>query len=141
MKRRGTFKDIQYKRTYHAWYNMRWRCAKTEGYYYERYGARGITVCKRWENFGTFIKDMGLAPEGMTLDRINNDKGYRPSNCRWATWETQANNRCLSHPFTYKGESLSSYQWARRLGVPRHKIYTRRLTYEQVIQRIASLQS
>lgn len=58
-----------------------------------RYGGRGITVCARWRRFDNFVADMGLCPDGLTLDRINNDGNYEPGNCRWTTWEQQYLNR------------------------------------------------
>ena len=76
---------------------MKGRCysPKFPGFYH--YGARGITVCQRWrESFQAFIEDMGERPDGMTLDRINNDGNYEPSNCRWTDRVTQMRGN-LSH--------------------------------------------
>src|SRR5262245_9769273 len=79
--------------TYRSWDNMLSRCLNPNSTYYYDYGGRGITVCKRWLNFENFLADMGERPKGMTLDRINGDGNYRPSNCRWATPKEQAANR------------------------------------------------
>jgi hypothetical protein len=78
---------------YHVWLNMRTRCNNPNYYAYHRYGGRGIRVCKRWNNFALFLADMGDRPEGYTLERINNNIGYNPKNCKWATMAEQCMNR------------------------------------------------
>lgn len=83
--------------TYKTWAAMRRRCNDVNHPRYEDYGGRGITVCERWNDrrkgFAAFVEDMGLRPNGLTLDRIDVEKGYEKSNCRWATLIEQRWNR------------------------------------------------
>lgn len=86
----GMSKSIEYE----TWSKMLQRCYNQKSHNYNDYGGRGITVCDRWRNsFENFYEDMGDRPEGMSLDRENNDGNYEPGNCRWATDIEQANNR------------------------------------------------
>lgn len=72
---------------------MMHRCFQLQHEKYPKYGGVGITVCERWRSFENFLADMGLRPEGKTLDRINNAGNYEPANCRWATPKEQSANR------------------------------------------------
>lgn len=77
---------------YYVWKTMRQRCKNPNQHDYRWYGALGVSVCERWNSFESFYSDMGPS-YGLTLDRINPFGDYEPSNCRWATWETQRKNK------------------------------------------------
>jgi hypothetical protein len=79
--------------TYSSWRSMRHRCANPRSPDFPDYGGRGITVCERWRSFDDFLADMGERPAGTTIDRAENDEGYRPGNCRWATPLEQRHNQ------------------------------------------------
>jgi len=79
--------------TYRSWQGMKARCSNPNDPYFHRYGGRGITVCDRWKEFENFLSDVGVRPEGRTLDRIDPDGNYEPGNFRWATPVEQAQNR------------------------------------------------
>lgn len=104
---------LQMTPEYRSWLNMRRRCLSPGSRHYDRYGGRGIGICKRWGSFLNFLEDMGPRPQGTTLDRRNNSEGYAKRNCRWATREAQSNNRDCSVMRKAFGESKSLAQWAR----------------------------
>jgi hypothetical protein len=74
------------------------RCTNPNSAGYKNYGGRGITICSRWLRFDLFLEDMGVPPKGYTLDRRDNDKGYSPENCRWATPKQQRANQRARAP-------------------------------------------
>lgn len=104
-------------RAYSSWLNMKARCLNTNAPYYKYYGARGISICKRWLSFENFFSDMGEAPITMTLERNDVNKGYFPRNCRWATRQEQQDNRRSNHNITFKGQTKCIAAWARELEI------------------------
>lgn len=98
---------------YNSWSNMRQRCQNPNNHVYHHYGGRGIKVCERWEDFGNFIADMGRKPTPKhSIDRIDVNGNYEPSNCRWATQKEQNNNRSNNRYITYKNKTNTLSQWS-----------------------------
>lgn len=87
---------MSYTSTFKIWTGILRRCNNKNFKAYKYYGGRGIKVDERWLHFQNFIDDMGIRPEGLSIDRINNDGNYEPSNCRWATATQQSSNRRIT---------------------------------------------
>ncbi len=110
--------------TYQSWSSMKNRCNKRTGR--KDYLGKGIAVCDEWSDFQVFLRDMGERPDGMTLDRRDNAKGYSKDNCRWATLSQQANNRSSANLVTAFGKTLTVMEWSDTTGIPfqtiRHRL-------------------
>ena len=101
------------------WLGMISRCHKFGSSGYQDYGGRGIKVCARWKKFENFYADMGDRPEGLTLERKNNDGNYEPGNCKWATLEEQANNKRNNRRIIISGVTYSLSQASRVFSISR----------------------
>lgn len=112
-------------RLYRIWSNMKTRCLnKNVGYVYSRYGGRGITICDEWMEFKPFMEwafSSGYS-DNLTIDRIDNDSGYFPENCRWITMAEQNKNRSSTHFVTIGGVTKCIKDWERDLHVDYYKV-------------------
>ena len=103
--------------TYESWRGMRERVENPKNSHYKNYGGRGIKIDPSWCNFETFLADMGERPDGTSLDRIDNDKGYSKANCRWATVTEQTRNTTRTVMIEWKGHRRCLADWAELFGV------------------------
>lgn len=105
-------------RVYTIWKAMCRRCAKESAAEFANYGGRGISVCERWKKFENFLEDMGEPPDGLTIERVDNEGNYDLSNCRWATYKDQLNNRRNSRFLEAFGKRQTMQQWAEEMKMP-----------------------
>lgn len=138
------FNNRQHKLTYRCWQSMVQRCENKREQAYADYGARGISVCAAWHDFSAFWESMGLRPDGLSVDRIDNSSGYKPGNCRWATMKQQVANRrtpSTTKLISHAGVTQGLGAWARQLDVEASTV-TYRLkhwTVEEALTRPACL--
>lgn len=111
--------------TWSSWQSMQQRCNNQKHHAYQRYGGRGITVCRRWHDYDNFLADMGERPEGTSLERRKNNKGYSPGNCYWATRTEQQRNRRSNRYLTADGRTQLLADWAKELGTRPTTIWLR----------------
>jgi len=104
-------------RTYKIWGGMIQRCYNSRNQRFADYGGRGIDVIPAWHSFEAFLADMGEAPDGLTIDRKDNSKGYSPDNCRWATVSQQNRNKDCNTVLEFRGEKLCLSDWCDRTGI------------------------
>ena len=126
------------ERLYRIWNHMKERCCNPNADNYRLYGGRGIKVCEEWSHdylaFRTWAIENGFH-EGLTIDRINSDGNYEPSNCRWATRREQQNNLRTNVNIKYDGEVHSIAEWARITGIQEGTLrsrYHKKLPLDQV---------
>lgn len=111
--------------TYHVWEGMKQRCLNPRAKDFARYGGRGVTLCPRWHFFANFVTDMGERPDGMSLDRVDNNKGYCKSNCKWSTPSEQQRNRRVNALITIGHETKCLVEWAETFGLCYSTLKTR----------------
>ena len=112
---------------YKTWKSMKYRCFNSNADEYERYGGRGITICKDWlifENFCNWAMQNGY-DDSLTIDRIDNDGNYEPNNCRWISLRKQMRNKSINRKLTYKGETKCLIEWAEYFEINPSTIRTR----------------
>lgn len=119
--------DERKRKLYDTWRHMIDRCEKANHHAYKDYGGRGVSVCVEWHSFDNFF-DWAVSNGyafGLTLDRENVNGNYEPSNCRWATWKEQGNNRRTNTLITFNGRTQTMAVWADELGITRHTLWAR----------------
>lgn len=128
MAGKGNYRHGMYgTKTYKSWSEMKSRCDHPErstGHY------ENVTYCDAWKDFSAFFADMGVRPEGTTLDRIDSSGNYEPSNCRWADIYTQENNKSNNVFYIYGGERLTLTQIARKYGISRSNLANKVYLYK-----------
>lgn len=107
----GHARSVAKSKTYIAWCNMHSRCSNENNKRFASYGGRGIAVSKRWAKFENFLADMGECPDGLTLDRSNNNRNYCKANCRWSTPEAQCRNKTNTIRVSAFGETKLLIDW------------------------------
>jgi hypothetical protein len=113
-------------KTFTSWRGMVDRCTNKQHKFFMDYGGRGITVCDEWLlDFRNFLEDMGERPEGQTLERKNNEKGYSKDNCRWATRKEQGNNKRNNVLLAWGGKTLTLQQLAENIGISPSTLFAR----------------
>lgn len=121
----GHYVNGKQSRIYESWASMIQRCTNPNHKYWEDYGGRGITICEEWLEFTNFLKDMKERPPGCTIERRENEEGYSPENCYWATRRQQARNMRKNRLETYDGKTQCIAAWAEEYNLPSHTLWMR----------------
>lgn len=132
--------ELTYHDAYSRWNAMVYRCENPKSSAYKSYGGRGIKVCEEWKDAKTFMKwaDENGFRKDLTLERIDVDGDYEPSNCKWIPMEEQHYNKTTSVFVEYEGERLTVMQWAHKLGIPHSRVssYKRKgIKFESIIEK------
>lgn len=112
-------------KTYTSWKAMMARCYNESNPSYKYYAPKGIVVCERWKDYINFLEDMGERPPGMSIERIDNDGNYEPSNCRWATPQDQSENKRNNRNIEAFGRTQCLTKWANEYGISPSTLHTR----------------
>lgn len=124
--KRSTKHGMRHTREYNIWCHMKARCYRKTNTRYKYYGARGIKICDQWVNsFKQFYLDMGDAPDKYTIERINNNGNYEPSNCKWATQYDQVQNSRNCVYITYMKQTKTLTNWAKTIGITKNAMMQR----------------
>jgi hypothetical protein len=127
---------------WNSWFDMIRRCERPTTTAYKYYGGRGIKVCKRWHEFNNFWADMKSTYEkGLTLDRINPNGDYKPSNCRWITKAAQQRNKRNTRWFTINGDTKTLPEWIERSGLKRSTVGQRYYAYGWSIEKALGMEA
>lgn len=114
------------QRTRAIWSGIHGRCHNPKNREYRWYGGRGLKVCPRWSKFENFLADMGAQPfPGASIERVDNEKGYAPENCKWIERRLQSHNQRSNRMLTFGGETKHLSAWARDIGVERRTLANR----------------
>ena len=119
------------ERIYNIWSRMKQRCENPKAPEFHNYGGRGIELCEQWHHFEPFC-EWAMAngyKDGLTIDRINNNGNYEPSNCRWTTPKNQCNNKRNNHTLSYNGETHTISEWAGITGINKDTLRHRVVLY------------
>ena len=128
VKEMHTTHGLSQSRIYKVYSGMKKRCYDKNHKIYNRYGGRGITICDEWLNDFMAFYNWSMAngyQDNLTIDRIDNNKGYSPDNCRWVTMLEQAQNTSKNVNITYKGKTQTISAWSRETGIPQNTISRR----------------
>jgi hypothetical protein len=124
----GVNGGISHTRLYNIWLKLKAKCYRITDDHYKWYGGRGITVCDEWKNDFKAFYDWAMSngyADDLTIDRIDNNGNYCPSNCRWVDMKTQCNNRRSNILVTVDGKTLNIQQWSELTGIKYHTLYMR----------------
>jgi hypothetical protein len=135
-KQHHNFKHGMYRTpTWKSWNMMIQRTTNPIATGYERYGGKGVKVCEEWRDFRNFLRDMGVRPEGTSIDRIDGSGDYTPENCKWSTRKQQTANSSVPRWITFNGITLCMSDWAKKLCISLNTLSNRLNAYGWSIER------